>query len=114
VEFVPYHRDHVGIPILVQMFSVKDSLGASVIDMKANELLRGSPVVMPGEHPGFVAKRASGAEPAVAEIVVFGRMPKSSALVEPADVGHGLSIQAHVVRPQDPGGDKACEILGLG
>ena len=81
--------------------------------MKANELLRGSPVVMPDEHSGFIAKRASGAEPAVQKSLSSAAC-QSLPLVEPADVGHGLSVQAHVVRPQDPGGDKAREILGLG
>jgi hypothetical protein len=79
------------------MFRVDSALTPSVIHIQTLQLLGSTPVVMPDDEVGLVAKTEARPEPPVAEVVVrSGRQ----VLVKSAQSKGDLAVQGHVVWKQ--------------
>jgi len=94
-----------------QVLRVEEPLSARVRDIESLELLPRTPVVVPHDEVGLVAKRPARSQPSVAELVVLGGLGRAEALVEPARVEHTRAVNGHVVREERTRMDLTREVV---
>ena len=99
---------------MAQVLRVEKALAAGVADVELLQLLRRAPVVVPDDKGGLEHDCLAGAQPAVAEVVVFGRLGRPKALVERTGCEHGIAREHHVIREQGATVPFAREVVRLG